>query len=135
MSRKPPDRQSPHSVDILVGNRIRMRRAQKSISQTSLGAALGVSFQQVQKYEKGTNRVSCSRLVEIAQVLDVSVSYFFQEGRSDPDISAVQQLDARDFKYGMRLIAAFGQVSDRSTRQKFLELLETIAASQISRRG
>ncbi len=59
----------PHPIDVIVGKRIRLRRLQLSLSQTDLGQKLGVAFQQVQKYEKGTNRVSCSRLYEISKIL------------------------------------------------------------------
>lgn len=68
----------PHSIDVLVGKRVRERRQALGVSQESLAEALGVSFQQVQKYENGKNRVSASRLYEIAAALDTSISYFFE---------------------------------------------------------
>ena len=74
----------PHHVDIHVGKRVRLRRNQLSVSQSDLALALHLTFQQVQKYERGSNRVSASKLFEIAQKLDVRISYFFEglEGQS-----------------------------------------------------
>jgi transcriptional regulator with XRE-family HTH domain len=66
-----------HSIDMHIGTRMRQRRSLLGITQTSLGKAVGVTFQQIQKYERGTNRISASRLFELAAVLDVSVTYFF----------------------------------------------------------
>ena len=68
----------PHPVDVHVGKRVREARAMKGMSQTALGNALGISFQQVQKYEKGNNRIGASRLWDISKVLDVSTAYFFE---------------------------------------------------------
>lgn len=67
----------PHPVDVTVGNRVREMRIRKGLSQQALGEKVGVSFQQIQKYERGTNRMGSSRLVQIADVLDVPVSSFF----------------------------------------------------------
>src|SRR5690242_12280701 len=69
----------PNPIDVHVGKRIRLRRTLLGISQTSLADAIGITFQQVQKYEKGSNRVSSSRLMDVAKALDVEVPYFFQE--------------------------------------------------------
>lgn len=68
-----------HPVDVHVGKRVQQRRALLGMTQTALGRALGITFQQVQKYERGANRLSASKLFEIARVLDVPVSYFFDE--------------------------------------------------------
>ena len=68
-----------HPTDIHVGNRVRMRRTLLGLSQSTLADALGITFQQVQKYETGANRISASRLHHISQVLDVPISYFFEE--------------------------------------------------------
>jgi transcriptional regulator with XRE-family HTH domain len=69
----------PNPIDVHVGSRIRLRRTLLGISQSTLAETLGLTFQQVQKYEKGSNRVSSSRLVDLANALDVSVSFFFEE--------------------------------------------------------
>lgn len=72
-----------HAVDVYVGTRIRQRRSLLGMSQTTLGKAVGLTFQQIQKYERGANRIGSSRLYEFAKVLDVSVSYFFDEIPAD----------------------------------------------------
>lgn len=72
-----------HPVDVIVGKRIRLRRSALSISQTELAERLGLTFQQIQKYERGSNRVSCSRLVELSKALDVPIVYFFEDTGSD----------------------------------------------------
>ena len=77
MTRGVPKKKEPDAIDIHVGRRIRMRRVWRDMTQVALAGAIGLTFQQVQKYEKGTNRVSASRLTEIAAVLDVAPSYFF----------------------------------------------------------
>src|SRR5277367_5561364 len=86
-----PERESrPSPIDIHVGSRIRLRRTLLGMSQERLGDALGLTFQQVQKYERGVNRVGASRLFDISRVLDVPISYFFDdmpEGMSDSPVS------------------------------------------------
>ena len=77
-----PSRQksdSPNPIDVQVGSRVRLRRNMLGLSQEKLGEAIGLTFQQVQKYERGANRVGSSRLFDLARVLDVPVSYFFDE--------------------------------------------------------
>ena len=68
---------SPNGTDVLVGERVRLRRKQLSMTQTDLAKRLGITFQQVQKYEKGTNRVGASRLAHLAQILEVPITFFF----------------------------------------------------------
>jgi len=112
----------------MVGKRIRLRRLQLSLSQTDLARKLGLTFQQVQKYEKGTNRVSCSRLYEIANILKVPVSFFFSDkadGR--PEVRIAEHLEPNKLKDGLRLITAFGQIDDVKTRRKLLALVESMA--------
>ena len=72
-------KRKPNSVDVHVGRRVRLRRTLLGMTQTSLGEAIGLTFQQVQKYERGTNRISSSRLYELSRVLDVPVEFFFEE--------------------------------------------------------
>src|SRR5260221_13330597 len=81
-------KKGPNETDVLVGRRVRIRRVELGLSQTQLGNALGVTFQQVQKYEKGTNRIGASRLHAISGVLRVSVSYFFPGVADGADHSA-----------------------------------------------
>jgi len=80
-------KKAPNPIDKHVGSRVRMRRMMLSMSQEKLGDALGLTFQQVQKYEKGTNRVGASRLQQIAQILQVPVSFFFEGAPHSPGYS------------------------------------------------
>ncbi|MBK1868561.1 helix-turn-helix transcriptional regulator [Aestuariivirga sp. YIM B02566] len=81
-------KRDPNFVDRHVGNRVRMRRLLVGMSQEKLGELLGITFQQVQKYEKGSNRVSASRLYQISRVLGVNVQYFYDELKNDDDDTA-----------------------------------------------
>src|ERR1700683_926562 len=79
-------KKSPNPIDKHVGSRVRMRRMMLSMSQEKLGDALGLTFQQVQKYEKGTNRIGASRLQQISQLLQVQVSFFFEGAPNVPPL-------------------------------------------------
>jgi transcriptional regulator with XRE-family HTH domain len=79
MSRSSTKIDGPHPVDVHVGHRVRIRRNQIGMSQTTLAEGLGITFQQVQKYERGSNRISTSKLYETATVLDVPITYFFED--------------------------------------------------------
>lgn len=117
----------PHSVDVMVGKRVRLRRLQLSLSQTDLANRLGITFQQVQKYEKGTNRVSCSRLSEIAAILKVPIPFFFSDKAEDKtEVKVAEQLEPNQLKDGLRLINAFGQIEDVKMRRKLLSLVESM---------
>jgi len=117
--------------DIEIAKRVRALRLQRGLSQTELGEVLDVTFQQVQKYERGTNRISAGRLYRIAEVLDVPVSFFYEgfEGRgSEPG------LHSTDIEFGflqtsaaMRLIRAYSRITDSGVRQKLLLLTESLA--------
>ena len=121
----------PHPVDIMVGKRVRLRRLQLSLSQTELAQKLGLTFQQVQKYEKGTNRVSCSRLSEISEVLDVPITFFFSEkADSRTEVVVAEQLEPSQLKDGLRLITAFGQIGETHTRKKLLALVESMVPAK-----
>jgi transcriptional regulator with XRE-family HTH domain len=119
-----------------VGKRIRVRRLQLQMSQTSLGDALGLTFQQVQKYEKGVNRVGAGRLHQIAKILDVSTSYFFDNARSESG-AGNELFELLDTAYSLRLIKAFANLEDPQVRRSVVELIEGIAkqAKSPSRRG
>ncbi|MDK1376574.1 MULTISPECIES: helix-turn-helix transcriptional regulator [unclassified Sinorhizobium] len=127
----------PNPVDIHVGHRIRMRRAWMEMSQTTLAEQVGVTFQQVQKYEKGINRVGASRLQQIADALDVPPSYFFEEmpgaGTNGFDRGAVQSqlqpeiIDFASSDEGLALIRAFSRIGDASVRRRAIGFLKAIA--------
>ena len=116
----------PHPVDIMVGKRVRLRRFQLAMSQTELADKLGVTFQQVQKYEKGTNRISCSRLSAIAEALDFSITSFFSdENKPQTEMTVTENLDPGHMKDGLRLITAFGQIG-KTKRKALLALVESM---------
>jgi len=120
----------PHPIDVIVGKRIRLRRLQLSLSQTDLGQKLGVAFQQVQKYEKGTNRVSCSRLYDISKILDVPVTYFFSSsGDAGLEVVVTEQFDVPELKDGFRLMSAFRQIQNNAVRKNIIALVETVATA------
>lgn len=123
---KPERKNPPHPTDIWIGKRIRARRLECGMSQTDLGGELVVAFQQVQKYEKGTNRVSGSRLLAIADVLKCEVSYFFppRDGNGPPDVLAFA-----DSHEAMRLLRGFAHIADAKMRVTLVELVESVAAT------
>jgi transcriptional regulator with XRE-family HTH domain len=134
MSKRMPD-----SIDVHVGNRIRMRRMLVGMSQDKLSETLGVTFQQLQKYEKGSNRVSASRLYRLAQVLGVPVQYFF-EGLPKGAEEAVEEAatgvtqtgeqavitNIHSHKQGLQLTRAFHQIASPNERRRVVELVRFI---------
>jgi transcriptional regulator with XRE-family HTH domain len=126
---------SPNPVDIYVGKRIRDRRKEVRISQEKLAERLGLTFQQVQKYEKGANRVSCSKIYEISRALQVSIEYFFR-GLPDPLVTngGVAETGATPFVHdfsataeGQELAREFPKISDPQVRRSVLELVKSLA--------
>ena len=130
---------SADEVDAHVGRRLRQRRIALGISQEQLGAELGLTFQQVQKYEKGQNRISAGRLYKIAQILSVSVEHFYEglitenhaQGRrngmpGDLEISAF--LTSPE---GLALTSGFMKISDPATRRRIIDLVNTIAGDGV----
>jgi transcriptional regulator with XRE-family HTH domain len=125
----------PNPIDRHVGSRVRMRRMMLSMSQEKLGDALGLTFQQVQKYEKGTNRIGASRLQQISNVLQVPVAFFF-EGAPDVPGSPRGGKDAPSPAYvaeflattdGLALTKAFMQIEDPKLRRRIVDLVAQIA--------
>ncbi|WP_081159550.1 helix-turn-helix domain-containing protein [Ensifer aridi] len=131
------NRGKPNSVDAHVGRRIRQRRVWQNMSQATLGEAIGVTFQQVQKYEKGVNRVGAGRLQQISKALKVRPSYFF-EGNPD-EIQSVGQsaenqvdippevIEFAASEEGIDLIRAFSRVGDHDVRCRIVMLVESLA--------
>ena len=135
-------KKSPNPIDKHVGSRVRMRRMMVSMSQEKLGEKLGITFQQIQKYEKGTNRIGASRLQQIANVLGVPVGFFF-EGAPVPDGSAKGFSDAASPAYvsdflatsdGLALTKAFMKVTDSKVRRRIVDLVEAMVAEQEGKR-
>lgn len=127
-------KKAPDPVDRHVGHRVRVRRLLVGVSQEKLGDALGVTFQQIQKYEKGTNRISASRLRQIADMLSVPVSFFYegaprQDGGRDESASAERTSDAHDVLWtsqDLQLVRAFQRIGDGQVRRRIVSLVEAI---------
>jgi|SRR6516225_5158839 transcriptional regulator with XRE-family HTH domain len=128
-------KKAPNPIDQHVGSRVRMRRLMLAMSQEKLGAALGLTFQQVQKYERGANRIGASRLQQMSHILQVPVEFFFERG---PDASAphgsngnalsMAQID--DFVSdpdGLRLMRAFLRIDNAALRRRIVMLVQEIA--------
>jgi transcriptional regulator with XRE-family HTH domain len=126
---------APNPVDRYVGSRVRMRRMMLGMSQEKLGEALGLTFQQVQKYEKGTNRVGASRLQQISEILQVPVSFLFEGSPVEAGHGAANgHAPAPDYvseflatSEGLALTRAFTRICDNRMRRSIVELVEQIA--------
>ncbi len=124
-------RKMPDAIDRHVGARIRLRRNMIGMSQEKLAEGLGITFQQVQKYEKGTNRVGASRLQNIASILEVPIAFFFEEGPS-PVLGAdswasdatAQLMTSKEF---VSLARAFIAIEDKKVQQKVLSLVRALS--------
>src|SRR5256886_8599806 len=116
--------------DIELGKRIRLRRVEQKMSQETLGDVLGVSFQQVQKYEKGVNRVSAARLQQIATALDVPVTFFYDGDKSKSEARAGREVESLlflDSAFSLRLLRAYAKIEDQSVQRHFVTLMESVA--------
>jgi transcriptional regulator with XRE-family HTH domain len=129
---------APNPVDRYVGSRVRMRRIMLGMSQEKLGDALGLTFQQVQKYEKGTNRVGASRIQQISEILQVPVSFLFEGGPSgttnaedfSEGTSPAYVSDFLATSEGLALTRAFTRITDAKLRRSIVEMVEQIAARE-----
>ena len=123
-------------IDKYVGSRVRMRRIMLKMSQGKLGDALGLTFQQVQKYEKGMNRIGASRLHQIASIMQVPVSFFFEGAPSAimetrGKVHASSPVFVSDFlasRDGMSLVEAFMRIRDKKLQRQIVELVEHVVA-------
>lgn len=130
------NKKKPNPIDIHVGGRIRLRRNMLGMSQEKLGESLGITFQQIQKYEKGTNRVGASRLQAIASILNAPVSFFFEGAPGDeqsgtPGMAEEGSGFVVDFlssSEGVQLNRAFVKITDPKVRRKIIDLVKTLAA-------
>ncbi len=125
MARRTVAKDGPEPVDVHVGNRVYLCRTLLGMSQTQLGEEVGLTFQQVQKYERGVNRISASRLWQFSQILDVPVSYFFDDldegsrrGRPD-DIMLKRET--------LELVRAYYRISDPAARKGLRKLVQAMA--------
>jgi transcriptional regulator with XRE-family HTH domain len=130
-----PRKKAPNPTDQHVGSRVRMRRKMLAMSQGKLGAALGLTFQQVQKYEKGTNRIGASRLQQISHILRVPVTFFFEgtpnasapHGSNESEISMAAIDDFVSNSDGLRLMRAFMRIDNATLRRRIVKLVQEIA--------
>lgn len=129
-----PQTKAPNEMDVHVGSRIRLKRAIMGVSQSTLAQGLGVSFQQVQKYEKGTNRVGSSRLQAIADILGVSVAWFFEQGPVDLPKAKASEFGGEggptrflNSAEGLALNRAFIKIHDPKLRTKIIHLVQALA--------
>ncbi len=127
---------STNAIDGYVGERVRLRRKMLGMSQASLAEALGITFQQIQKYEKGINRIGASRLLRMAEIFGVAVGYFFENGMASagddstrPETDAVAAFMAS--KEGLALGKAFIAIEDPNVRQKLLALTRSLGSAGI----
>ncbi len=120
-----------HPIDRMVGLNIRIFRLARDMSQTELGKAIGVSFQQVQKYENGHNRVGSSRLAKIAETLGVPVSRLFDNGARTADGHANGALvtDLLAVPYAVQMLRAFGGMANNDVRRSFVDLMECLCGA------
>ena len=127
MPRRVTTKEGPHPIDIRVGSRVRLRRTLLGLNQPALGEALGLTFQQIQKYERGVNRISASKLWKLTQVLDVPVSFFFdgvaedQAGQTPSDIDPLHKPETLAF------VRAYYRITDPKARHSLFELVKALA--------
>jgi transcriptional regulator with XRE-family HTH domain len=120
-------------IDAQVGNRVRIRRMLIGMSQEKLGDLLGLTFQQVQKYEKGINRIGAGRLFEIARILDVPIDFFYDgvgvpsDGLGDPSAPVMEFVSSTE---GLQLSLAFMKIKDPKVRKRMLDLMKSLAEEE-----
>ena len=129
------EKKKPNPIDVHVGSRVRLRRTMLGMSQEKLGEHLGITFQQIQKYEKGANRVGASRLQEIARVLNTPISFFFEDAPGDAEKtggfneaeSSNYVVDFLSSSEGLQLNRAFVKIKDAKVRRKIVEMVKALA--------
>lgn len=131
------NKKKPNPIDIHVGSRVRLRRNMLGMSQEKLGENLGITFQQVQKYEKGTNRVGASRLQSIASILGVPVSFFFEDAPGQEqggnrgfaeDASMNFAVEFCSSTEGLQLNRAFVRIADPKIRKRIIDLVKSLGS-------
>src|SRR6201996_3571991 len=137
-----PKIDTPSPIDIHVGSRVRLRRTLLGMSQEKLGNAIGLTFQQVQKYERGANRIGASRLFDLSRVLDVPVSFFFDEmsenaAQQSPrmmvtgmveEVEQEVENDPMTKRETLELVRAYYKISDPTVRKRLFELAKSLAS-------
>jgi transcriptional regulator with XRE-family HTH domain len=130
------DEKRPHPIDVHVGGRVRLRRTMIGMSQDKLADALGLTFQQIQKYEKGVNRIGASRVFEISKILNVPIQFFFDDydmrtgsygfAEQGPDDGA-SMMELLNSPEGVQLCKHFASIRDPKVRKRVLELVKTLS--------
>ena len=130
-------KKAPNPIDKHVGSRVRMRRMMLGMSQEKLGDALGLTFQQVQKYEKGSNRIGASRLQQISLILQVPVSFFFEGAPNPPGSGGFSEAPSpayvTDFlatNDGLTLVKAFMRIPNAKLRRRIVDRVEELAGEE-----
>lgn len=132
-----------NSVDMHVGKRVRLRRTLLGLSQEQLGDALNLTFQQVQRYERGTNRISASRLWDISQILDTSISYFFEDMSPQTKLGSPRKVNREEQKLleddferdpisrreTLELVRTYYSISEPNVRKRLAELIKIVAGT------
>jgi len=128
------NKKKPNPIDVHVGSRIRLRRNMLGMSQEKLGELLGITFQQIQKYEKGSNRVGASRLQAISAILNVPVAFFFEDAPGENRPGGFAEADGTSYVVdflssteGLQLNRAFVRIRDAKVRKKILDLVKALA--------
>lgn len=134
--------EGPNPIDIHVGARLRLRRTLLGLSQEKLGEAVGITFQQLQKYERGANRISASRLFNLAQVLGVPVGFFFDDmpdseamavalaGGDPPASSTAEEVDSMARRETLELVRAYYRINDTAVRRRAFDLIKALAGDK-----
>jgi transcriptional regulator with XRE-family HTH domain len=131
----------PNPIDVYVGGRVRLRRLMIGMSQEKLGEEVGLTFQQIQKYEKGVNRIGASRLYQLSQVLNVPIQFFFQDapiqgtGASPAASQSEQDSVIYDFlnsREGLELNRAYVRISDARVRRSIVDLMRSLSSAAAS---
>lgn len=126
-----PEKTSPNPIDVHVGSRVRQRRTLLGLSQEKLGDALGLTFQQVQKYERGANRIGASRLFDISRVLNAPIPYFFEDlANGDAAEEAMEDANAAGLltkRETLELVRAYYKITDPAIRKRLFELARSLS--------
>lgn len=126
----------PNPIDIHVGTRVRLRRTMLGLSQEKLGDSLGITFQQIQKYEKGSNRIGASRLQKLSEILKTPISFFFEDAPSSEKtiVGGLSEADSPNYlvdflstSEGLQLNKAFANIKDPKVRKKIIDLVCSLA--------
>lgn len=131
----------PEPVDVHVGSRVRLRRTLLGMSQDKLGKALSLTFQQIQKYERGANRIGSSRLYQLSQILDVPISFFFDDMPAEVTgkASGMAEGEKQSFEVGqlsrretLELVRAYYKIKDPTVRKKLFEMVKALGKSSLN---